>query len=79
MMHRHPFDPVAFVFGAIFLLVATLGLLDPDVVRGLELRVLVPGALIAIGGALLLASLGRDGSRAASSDTADANDGSDRG
>jgi hypothetical protein len=30
MMHRHPFDPVAFIFGAIFVLVALLGLLDPD-------------------------------------------------
>jgi hypothetical protein len=28
-------------------LVALLGVLDPDVVRGLDLRILVPGALIA--------------------------------
>jgi hypothetical protein len=63
-MHRHPFDPVAFIFGAMFVLVAMLGLLDPDVVRSLDLRVLLPGALIAIGGTLLLGSLGRDGRRA---------------
>lgn len=70
-MSRHPFDPVAFIFGAIFVLVATLGLLDPDVVRGLDLRVLAPGALIAIGGMLLIGSLGRDGERAAPVDAAD--------
>ncbi|MFN2557649.1 MAG: hypothetical protein ABR592_12450 [Nitriliruptorales bacterium] len=52
-MHRHPFDPISFVAGAIFLglgLASLVGVdLDPD-----KLRWLVPIVLILLGLTLLL-------------------------
>ena len=53
---RPPFDPTALVLGALFIVLAVVGLLDPDVARRVDLGVVVPATLVAVGGALLLAS-----------------------
>ena len=68
MRHR-PFDTAAFVFGTLFVLVAVLGLLGPDVTRRLDLGILFPLAIVLIGAVVLLVSLrprdaGRPGSDA---------------
>jgi len=52
-MPRPTFDTVAFVFGSLFMLVAVLGLLGPTIARRLDLGVLFPLALVAIGIAVL--------------------------
>jgi hypothetical protein len=54
---RPPFDTVAFVLGALFMLVAALGLIGTPLVRRLDLGLVVPVALVAIGLALLAGSL----------------------
>jgi hypothetical protein len=56
-MTRPPFDIVAFVLGALFVLVAVLGLLDPAITRRLDLGVVFPVALVVIGAAVLAGSL----------------------
>ena len=56
-MSRPPFDTVAFVLGALFVLVAVLGLLGPTVTRRLDLGVVFPVALVVIGTAVLAGSL----------------------
>ena len=56
-MPRRPFDTAAFVFGALFVLIAVLGLLDPALVRRLDLGVVFPLALVAIGVLVLGGSL----------------------
>lgn len=53
---RPAFDPVAFILGAAFVLVAVLGLLDPELTADVDLGLLVPAALVLAGGALLLGS-----------------------
>lgn len=53
---RPPFDPTALVMGALFVVIAVVGLLDPEVARRVDLGVLVPATLVALGGALLLGS-----------------------
>jgi len=58
-MPRPPFDTVAFVFGTLFVLVAVLGLLGPTFTRRLDLGVVFPAALVAIGVVVLAASLRR--------------------
>ncbi len=57
-MARPPFDTVAFVLGALFLLVAVLGLLGTPVVRRLDLSIVLPVALVVIGLVVLTGSLG---------------------
>jgi len=56
-MTRPPFDTVAFVLGSLFVLVALLGLLGPDVARRLDLGILFPLALVAIGTAVMVGSV----------------------
>ena len=56
-MARPPFDTVAFVLGALFVLVAALGLLGPGVARRLDLGIVFPVALVTIGAAVLAGSL----------------------
>jgi uncharacterized membrane protein HdeD (DUF308 family) len=56
-MTRPPFDAVAFVFGALFVLVAVLGLLGPAFTRRLDLGVVFPVALVIIGAAVLAGAL----------------------
>lgn len=53
---RPPFDPTAFVLGALFVIVAVVGLLEPDVARRVDIGLLAPTTLVTLGGALLLAS-----------------------
>lgn len=53
---RPAFDPVAFILGAAFVLVAVLGLLDPELTADVDLGLLAPAALVVVGGALLLGS-----------------------
>jgi hypothetical protein len=55
-MPRPPFDTAAFVFGSLFVLVATLGLLGPAVTRRLDLGVIFPLALVIIGAVVLAGS-----------------------
>jgi len=55
---RPPFDTVAFVLGALFMLVAVLGLLATPFVQRLDLGLVLPIALVAIGLAVLAGSLG---------------------
>jgi hypothetical protein len=56
-MSRPPFDTVAFVLGALFVLVAVLGLLGPTIARRLDLGVVFPVALVVIGAAVLAGSI----------------------
>lgn len=60
---RPPFDPAALALGLVFTAVAIVGLLDAELVRRIDLGVLVPVTLLTVGGALLLGSAfarGRD-------------------
>lgn len=52
-MHRHPFDPVSFVVGIVFLALGLASLGGADLGPG-TLRWLVPIVLIVLGVALLL-------------------------
>jgi len=52
-MRRPPFDPAAFVVGVVGIVVAALGLLDPEVARRIDLGVLWPVTLMTVGLALL--------------------------
>lgn len=52
-MHRHSFDPVSFISGAVFLGLGLVSLVGADLDPG-DLRWLVPIALILLGVALLL-------------------------
>jgi len=61
-MPRPPFDTVAFVFGSLFVLVAMLGLLGPSIARRLDLGIVFPLALVAIGIAVLASTLSSRGS-----------------
>ena len=60
-MYRHRFDPIAFVFGAAFVLIAVLVGLPEDpwnfLVNDLALGWLWPLLLIAVGAAILIPSL----------------------
>lgn len=61
---RPPFDPTAFALGTLFVVIAVVGLLDPSLARRIDLAVLVPATLVAIGGALLVGSaMGRRSDR----------------
>lgn len=57
-MTPHRFDPVSFIFGAVFVAVAIIGLVEPDLLSFTDLRWIAPGALVVLGG-LLLALSGR--------------------
>ena len=55
-MPRPPFDTAAFVLGSLFMLVAVLGLLGAPLVRRLDLGIVLPVALVAVGLAVLAGS-----------------------
>ncbi len=63
-MERHPFDPISFFFGAVFVVVAAwVGLADSPLWQ-FEARWLWPGALIGLGVLLfgsVIARLGEGG------------------
>jgi hypothetical protein len=61
-MPRPVFDTAAFVFGALFVVIAALGLLGPSITRRLDLGIVLPLALVLIGAAVLAASLSPGGS-----------------
>lgn len=73
-MYRHRFDPIAFVFGAAFVLIAVLVGLPEDpwsfIVNDLAIGWLWPLLLIAVGAAILLPSL-RERRQAPSDDEPD--------
>lgn len=58
-MERHPFDLLSFVFGLIFVAVATVALLGVEVVALRDLAWVLPTVLVVIGAALLLTSATR--------------------
>lgn len=53
---RPPFDPTALALGALFVVIAVVGLLDPGLARRVDLGVLIPATLVVVGSALLLGS-----------------------
>ena len=53
-----PFDTAAFVLGSLFMVIAVLGLLGTPVLQRLDLGIVFPVAVVAIGLALLTGSLG---------------------
>lgn len=57
-MTMHRFDPLSFVFGVVFVAVAIVGLIAPELLSFTDLRWIAPGALVVLG-ALLLALSGR--------------------
>jgi hypothetical protein len=57
---RPPFDPAAFVVGAVLIVLAIIALLDPGLARRLDLAVIGPATLVGIGAVLLATTLGRD-------------------
>lgn len=61
-MTRHRFDPLSFVFGAVFVAVAAIGLIDRDLLTFTDLRWIAPALLVLLG-ALLLVLSGRTGGR----------------
>jgi uncharacterized membrane protein HdeD (DUF308 family) len=60
-MDRPPFDPVALVMGVVFIVIAVLALLDPAVVRRVDLGVVWSLTFVAVGAALLATTLRRGG------------------
>lgn len=56
---RPPFDPAALVAGIVFIVIAVLALLDPEVARRVDLGVVWASAFVAVGGALLLTTFAR--------------------
>ncbi len=61
-MTRHPFDPLSFIFGALFVVVAAVGLIDRELLTISDLRWIAPGLLVATGALLLVLSGRRSGS-----------------
>jgi branched-subunit amino acid permease len=59
-VRTHPFDAVAFVFGAIFVTVATVGLTDVATFTLTDLRWLGPAALVLVGIVLTVSAARRD-------------------
>lgn len=66
-MTRHRFDPLSFVFGATFVVIAAIGLIDRALLSPTDLRWIAPGALVVVG-ALLLALSARHGAARADAD-----------
>lgn len=63
-MRTHRFDPLSFVFGAVFVALAVLALTDAVVLGVQDLRWIGPGVLVVIG-LVLLATAGRGDKREA--------------
>jgi hypothetical protein len=79
-MTRHRFDPLSFIFGALFVIVAAVGLIDRELLTVADLRWIAPGLLVAAGALLLVLSGRRTGSdRDAGSAIGDGADGGDAG
>jgi hypothetical protein len=57
MTRRPPFDPAAFVFGALFTVLAIVGLLDAETARRIDLTLLLPATLVVVGGLLVAGSV----------------------
>jgi cytochrome c biogenesis protein CcdA len=53
-MERHPFDPLSFVFGLLFVAVALLGLTELVTLSWLDLRWIAPIVLVVLGLVLVL-------------------------
>ena len=68
-MRTHRFDPLSFVFGALFVALAVLALTDAVVLGVQDLRWIGPGLLVVIG-LVLLATAGRGDKREAIAATA---------
>jgi uncharacterized membrane protein HdeD (DUF308 family) len=58
---RPPFDPAALVAGIVFIVIAVLALLDPEVARRVDLAVVWSAAFVTVGAALLLTTFARRG------------------
>jgi uncharacterized membrane protein HdeD (DUF308 family) len=67
-MDRPPFDPIALVMGVVFVVIAAIALLDPEVARRVDLGVVWSLTFVAVGVALLASSLGRRGAAAGARD-----------
>ena len=65
-MQRHRFDPLAFIFGLLFVAVAGVALIGADVLVLRDLTWIAPSLLVIAGAALLLSS-----ARSGSDDTPD--------
>lgn len=64
---RPPFDPAALVAGVVFIVIAVLALLDPEVARRVDLGIVWSAAFVGVGAVLLATTLrrrGDDGPRA---------------
>jgi branched-subunit amino acid permease len=59
-VRTHPFDPVAFVFGVIFVAVAAVGLTDLATISLTDLRWLGPAALVLVGIVLVISAARSD-------------------
>jgi branched-subunit amino acid permease len=55
-VRTHPFDPVAFVFGVIFVAVAAVGLTDLATITLTDLRWIGPAALVLVGIVLVISA-----------------------
>jgi branched-subunit amino acid permease len=59
-VRTHPFDPVAFVFGLIFVAVAAVGLTDLATITLTDLRWIGPAALVLVGIVLVISAARSD-------------------
>jgi cytochrome c biogenesis protein CcdA len=57
-VERHPFDPLSFVFGLLFVLIGLLGLTDVVELTWFDLRWIAPAVLVVLG-LLLVVTAGR--------------------
>jgi len=69
-MTRHPLDVLSLVFGILFVVIATIGLVDAVTISLGDLRWLLPTLLIVVGGVLLVTG----GTRAVRSEATDDGD-----
>ncbi len=60
-MERHRFDPLSFIFGLLFVGVAGVALLSPELIALRDLRWVAPALLVVAGAVLLLSTARRDG------------------
>jgi putative Mn2+ efflux pump MntP len=59
-MRTHPFDAVSFVFGAIFVAVAAVGMTDLATLTLVDLRWIGPAVLVVVGVVLVISAARRD-------------------
>lgn len=70
-MERHPFDPLSFVFGLLFVALALLGLTELVTLTWFDLRWIGPIVLVVLGLVLVLTT-GRDRNAGSGDDRPDA-------